>query len=186
MDCKMSDMLIMKYMDGELDEAEAKLLNEHILDCEACRKEFYFYDNLVKGFETLPEIEAPQNFEMEVMARIKALDHSYAQTGYKTENKILGVVFAIFAVIIGGGIGLYAFREPILNSAFGSALGGESYDKLIGVSDFVGEFMTMIRDTVLGVLSSSGPAASIFMGVIAVLIVAVVALQGYILYRKRR
>ena len=47
MDCKMSDMLIMKYMDGVLDESEAKLLNEHILSCEACRKEFYFYDNMV-------------------------------------------------------------------------------------------------------------------------------------------
>ena len=185
MDCKFGDMLIMKYMDGEIDEAEARLLNAHILECEACRKEFYFYDSMVKGFDTLPEIEAPQNFEMEVMAKIKALDHSYAQTA-KTESRLLAAIVAVFSIIIGGGIALYAFREPILKFASGTFLDVEAYDKFSGVSDFVSEFMVMIRSAVSGVLSSSTPMTSIFIGVIALLIVAVVALQGYNLYRKRR
>ena len=185
MDCKMSDMLIMKYMDGEINEMEAGMLNAHILECEACRKEFYFYDTMVKGFETLPEIEAPQNFEMEVMSKIKALDHSCAYTP-KTERRLLVAIAAVFTVIISGGIALYALREPIIRIASGTFLDEEAYDKLLGVSGFVGEFMVMIRNTVLGVLSSSSPAASIFIGVIALIVVVIVAFQGYNLYRKRR
>ena len=186
MDCKMSDMLIMKYMDGVIDEAEAKLLNEHMLGCEACRKEFYFYDNMVKGFETLPEIEAPQNFEMEVMAKIAALEHSYAKEGYKTESRLLRLVFVAFSVLIACGLAFYVLRVPVIKALFGNVLSDASYDKLIGVSDLVSEFMLMVRDTVFGTLSYSGSAASIFMIVAAVVIVAVVSLQGYILYRKRR
>ena len=185
MDCKVSDMLIMKYIDGEISGTEAAMLNAHILECEACKKEFYFYDNMVKGFDTLPEIEAPKNFETEVMAKIKALDHSYAEAP-RTERRLLVTIAAIFSVIIGGGIALYAFREPIIRIALGTFLGAEAYDKLLDVSDFVGEFMIMIRNTVFGVLSASSLAATIFMGVIALIVVVAVAFQGYNFYRKRR
>ncbi len=185
MDCKISDMLIMKYIDGEISEAEAATLNAHILECEACRKEFYFYDSMVKGFDTLPEIEAPKNFETEVMAKIKALDYSYAEAP-RTERRLLVTIAAIFSVIVGGGIALYAFREPIIRVALGTFLGAEAYDKLLDVSGFVGEFMVMIRNTVFGVLSTSSPASSILMGVLAFIVVVMVAFQGYNLYRKRR
>lgn len=186
MDCSMSDMLIMKYMDGEITESEAMLLNEHILQCEACRKEFYLFDRMTKGFESLPEIEAPEGFEMAVMAKIEALDYNYAKSGYSIERKILGVMLGVFSVAVAGGVALFVFREPILNSAFGGLLPPEAYGKLADMSGFISEFGYMCKDMFSNVLASANRASALFMGVVGLLVIAVAALQGYILYKKRR
>lgn len=186
MDCKMSDMLIMKYMDGELSENEAKMLNAHILDCEACRKEFYLYDSMIKEFEAMPEICAPDGFELEVMAKVTALNHNYATVQYKVEHKTLGVVLGVFSVILACGAGVFVFREPILNSAFGAMLPEGAYDKLINMSGFVSEFLGLCAETLSSVFTSANSALTAAMGVVVLLIVVVAALQGYILYKRRR
>ncbi len=186
MDCKMSDMLIMKYMDGDIDENEAKLLNSHILTCEACRKEFYFYDSMIKNFEAMPEIEAPQNFEVEVMAKIETLNENYAQVQYKVEHKLFGTVVAAFSVVIGGGIALYAFRKPILNAVSGGMIPESVYGKLVDMSLVAEEFVGMIAASFSGVFGNTTGAAAILMAVVAVLVVAAVALQGVYFYRKKR
>lgn len=186
MNCKNSEKLIMKYMDGELNEEEAKLLNGHITKCGECKAEFYFYDNMLKSLGNFEDVEAPAAFEADVMAKITALGHNYAEVEYKVEHKVLGAVLGTFSVIIGGGVALFIFREPILNTVIGSETASPYYAKLAEISGFVGEFWFDLKSTASNVIASANGAVGAYMGVIIMLIVAIVAVQGILLYRKKR
>lgn len=186
MNCKTSEKLIMKYVDGEISEDEARLLNSHITQCSSCRADFYFYDGLIKSLNEFEEIEAPVTFEAEVMAKINALDYNYAGSGYRTEHKVFNVVLGVFSVIMGGGVVLFIFREPILNALLGSEQSSPYYSKLVEISDFAGELWVSLKNSVAGAVSSANGAIGAYMGIIIMLIIAVVVLQGFLLYKKRR
>ena len=186
MNCKNSEKLIMKYVDGELSEEEAKLLNGHITKCSECKAEFYFYDNMLKSFGNFEEVEAPETFEADVMAKITALGHNYSEVEYKVEHKVLGAVLGTFSVIIGGGVALFVFREPILNAVTGGETVSPYYAKLAEISGFVGEFWFNLKSAASNVIASANGAVGAYMGVIIMLIVAIVAIQGVLLYRKKR
>ena len=73
MKCSEAEQLMMKYIDSELSEKDAKELNSHLLVCNECKESFYIYDSLMGDLKLLPDFEAPADFEYNVMAQIKKL-----------------------------------------------------------------------------------------------------------------
>ncbi len=73
MKCYNTEKYIMKYMDGEMTKQEAEELNQHIQECQKCKEDFLFYDDLLQLFEEMPLYEAPADFEKNVMLQIQAL-----------------------------------------------------------------------------------------------------------------
>lgn len=48
MKCYNTEKYIMKYMDGEMTKQEAEELNQHIQECQKCKEDFLFYDDLLQ------------------------------------------------------------------------------------------------------------------------------------------
>jgi anti-sigma factor RsiW len=54
------------YADGELPEAEAKQVEEHLLSCEECEQAFEAFQREQVGLSGLHRMSAPQDFEKAV------------------------------------------------------------------------------------------------------------------------
>ena len=50
MKCSEAEELMMKYMDNELSESDAKRLNSHILECVECKESFFIFFSLTHSF----------------------------------------------------------------------------------------------------------------------------------------
>jgi hypothetical protein len=72
--CDKYDDLMMKYMDGILDEAEESELRLHMESCFVCFEDFEAYSGILKGFNEMEIVEAPADFAAKVMERVTALD----------------------------------------------------------------------------------------------------------------
>ncbi len=72
MNCSSASDLMMKYMDGTLQQDEVVELNKHLSFCEKCKEEFAIFDDILKQFDVMEE-DAPQlgqDFTDAVMAKV--------------------------------------------------------------------------------------------------------------------
>lgn len=69
MDCTNARALIPSYLDGELSQAQAGPLRQHLLDCQACRASAQDQKNLEHWFVPTAEIAVPRDFAARVARR---------------------------------------------------------------------------------------------------------------------
>jgi hypothetical protein len=121
MNCtEIKDMLSL-YIDGELDEKEQKIIEEHIITCESCRKELEQYKKIIYMLQNLIEEEPPKGF-------CKRLHEKLLKT--KQDRKIntrarwvkygsIAAVFVLIVLVVYGPsnlrMGSYAKREESIS-----------------------------------------------------------------------
>lgn len=68
MNCQASRSLIPSYLDGELSEAQAAPLRQHLMDCSACRRATQGQKGLGRWFQTEPasDLAVPPDFAARV------------------------------------------------------------------------------------------------------------------------
>lgn len=69
MDCTNARSLIPSYLDGELSQAQAGPLRQHLLDCQACRASAQDQKNLQHWFVPTAEVAVPRDFASRVARR---------------------------------------------------------------------------------------------------------------------
>ena len=127
MACERYSELMMKYMDGLLDDFENMNLERHIQACEACREDFAVYKELLEGFNhnNMEIIEAPEGFTRAVMAEIEGIN-LYFPEKVRNKGKILdGVIFVLWGVLVGAfavGTILFLHQEQIFAWLHGNNL----------------------------------------------------------------
>lgn len=62
MNCNETKDMLSLYIDGELNEKEKKIVEEHVNECESCRKEFEQYQKIINMLQNLIEEEPPKGF----------------------------------------------------------------------------------------------------------------------------
>jgi anti-sigma factor RsiW len=100
LNCDAYQVLLMGYLDGELDEPQRADLEEHLESCAACRAERGAYESLnrmVRSLESYSESE-------------RALERYWNQTWNRTERK-LGWAFTGIGFVILVGFGLFEFTR---------------------------------------------------------------------------
>lgn len=110
--CNSCNVLITKYLDGNIGEKEQNQLMEHVSICDLCKEEYTKYSLILDVLNEKREIEPPETFESEVMAKIQRIN-LYAKKS--RDKKFLKLYFAssilfTLALIIAGA----AFREQLL------------------------------------------------------------------------
>ncbi len=72
MNCSSASDLMMKYMDGTLQQDEVVELNKHLSFCEKCKEEFAIFDDILKQFDVMEEetSQLGQDFNDAVMSQI--------------------------------------------------------------------------------------------------------------------
>lgn len=73
MDCKTSSVLMIKYIERDIDQKQQADLLQHISSCQTCDDEFQLFVELNDMFNELDLYEPSNNFEEKVM---DAIDHS--------------------------------------------------------------------------------------------------------------
>lgn len=100
--------MISPYLDGELQEEEKEEFLAHLEQCPQCKKEVEELEQLLHDFSEIPEVELPDGFHEELMAKIKdsvVVPISIQKKKNTPWRKIIAVA-AVFAIVVlaGGGI----------------------------------------------------------------------------------
>lgn len=118
MKCKNADLLINKYIDGEITEDEAVLLNTHLKECPSCKETFMLYDTLFADMDKLQTPAPPDGFDAVVMSRIAELEPSKFNLGFR--EKVASVIFAAFAAFLCIGSMLIINRDAVMSFLYSS------------------------------------------------------------------
>lgn len=73
MKCSDFEQLEMKYMDGSISNAEIHELNEHISECESCRKEYEAYSLIMAELPKIQEPVPEEDFTRKVLLTVANL-----------------------------------------------------------------------------------------------------------------
>ena len=99
--CEKYGELMMKYMDGLLDDFDQMNLDKHIEACEACREDFAIYKEMLTGFDNNNEeiIEAPEGFVAAVMEKVEDINLYFPKT-VRDKGKVLdNVIFVVWGLL---------------------------------------------------------------------------------------
>ena len=116
--CEKYGDLMMKYMDGILDDFEQMNLDKHIEACEACREDFAIYQEMMTGFDYKNEeiIEAPENFVACLMEKVDDMNIYFPKKvrdrGRMLDNAIF-VIWGVMAAALAAGTALFLSGEAI-------------------------------------------------------------------------
>ncbi|MFV0518724.1 MAG: anti-sigma factor family protein [Lachnospirales bacterium] len=70
MNCNCASELMMKYMDGTLQQDEGIELKKHLSSCNKCKEEFAIFEDMLKNFDNMEEdfTVLDQDFNDDIMA----------------------------------------------------------------------------------------------------------------------
>lgn len=83
MNCETSKELMMKYFDGEMDEAGEIQLREHLKVCRDCNDEFSCMGAIFTTLDAKVEIEPPEDFEARVMEKVASIEQQRREKSSK-------------------------------------------------------------------------------------------------------
>ena len=114
--CEKYGDLMMKYMDGLLDDFEQMNLDKHIEACETCREDFSIYQEMLTDFNTEEIIEAPEGFVAAVMEKVEDINIYFPKKvrdkGKMLDNVIFGI-WGLLAAALVAGTALFLQGEAI-------------------------------------------------------------------------
>lgn len=104
MKCNEADNLIMKHMDGELNDIENIQLMKHLDECQSCKNEFKNVSCILKSLNEKIEVEPPEDFEKSIMMKVEVIDVHKKKNVER--NLLIGyfmasMTIAIFFIIVG-------------------------------------------------------------------------------------
>lgn len=115
MNCKKAEELMMNYMDNTLSPKDAEKLNEHLINCKDCKESFFIYEMVQDTLENNEIIEAPIDFEKELMIKISDITPVYLAKKDLSIDCLNSIVWGSFTMLLGTGIMLNIYNEPIMN-----------------------------------------------------------------------
>lgn len=71
LDCNKIKEIMSLYIDNELDNNEKIEFENHIQNCDSCKKEFEELKNIIIDINNLPQEELPENFHNDLMLLLK-------------------------------------------------------------------------------------------------------------------
>ena len=113
--CLKANDYMMKYMDGDITDNEAKRLKDHIDRCDDCREDFKLYDFILDELSVDTELSSPpEGFTAAVMVKVEAVPAPRKLINASFDSLLCGV-WGVFSVVFGVGFLLVLNREQILD-----------------------------------------------------------------------
>lgn len=139
MNCKRAETLMMDYMDNILSQEDAKKLNEHIKECKQCKESFLIYEMFSLKDEEI--IEAPENFEKEVMMKISNITPSYLTKDNISMDSINAIIWGMFAMLFGIGIMFNLYDNSILNYISQNQYVASFYQTITPIGNLISKYI---------------------------------------------
>ncbi|HHV98356.1 MAG TPA: hypothetical protein GXX36_02080 [Clostridiaceae bacterium] len=103
MNCEQAELFMMKFFDGEYNELEYAIFEEHLKDCEKCALNFANMKEVLSAVETDAMMDPPENFETEVMEKVRRVKSAKRQKpaqwvviAYKAAAVVSALLLAVF------------------------------------------------------------------------------------------
>lgn len=71
MNCKQIEALLSPYLDGMVESEDQSLIEEHLRQCPACREELQQLQALQVLLRSLPELEMPETFSLDLRNKLQ-------------------------------------------------------------------------------------------------------------------
>jgi hypothetical protein len=186
MNCSKAEKYMMKYMDGEMTEEEAKKLNIHLQQCDKCKCDFLAYEQIMADMEDVPTIFAPADFEHQVMAKVTQLTDTEFHVQYHVRSKIWGHMWGAFTVIFGTGTVIAYYKEPILQSLSHYPHFYNKLPQLTSIEQQISMQGHMVYTMGNQVSVALEQMVSNSMDIVVVLLAVLCGIQYYLLHRKSK
>jgi len=174
--CHDVDDLIMKYMDGGVDESEVVKMREHLSVCCRCAADFKMYDDILAGFSEIKLLCAPIGFEDRVMCRVAELPSLAARLNSTIEN-MMCLIWGSVSVLFGLGFLMVINRDNIMEYLY-------SRPELAGYADVLehwGQYTAGMMMSVNHIIITSAKYASdaryVLLAILAVLAAVQIAVH---------
>lgn len=185
MNCQDAESYMMKYMDGELTKKEAEILHGHITGCPCCKCSFEIYDLMLQEFEKIPLTQAPEAFEMQVMAQITQLSQEKYHVRYSIRNAVWGHIWGAFTIVFGTGTVIALNYDTLVQSLTQYPAFESFISKLTPVKNQI-SYQTQTMQTVTeDAFYVANQALTNSVGIIFILLTAVCGVQYYLLRRRK-
>jgi predicted anti-sigma-YlaC factor YlaD len=165
MNCETSKELMMKYFDGEMDEAEEIQFREHLNACGECSDEFNCMEAIFATLDEKVEIEPPDDFEARVMDKVTLIENQRREKSAKT------IVWLYNCATLLSIILLFIFVTDMKNGSVISA-----FEK---IGEYFGSFSTVTAAIFGAVKDLAGLLANAF-AVVADVAVSIVRSYYYV------
>jgi len=187
--CEKSNELMMRYMDGLLDDFDEMNLHKHLETCDACSEDFAVYTEMLMGFNhnNFEVVDAPEDFAANVMAQIDDIN-LYFPEKVRNRGRVFDICLfalwgAMLAVITSAAL-IYGFNEQISTWLATNELHA-LYAAYAPVADFVVGFGTSlgahaanVTDWTASMLYVYGVALGVAFGGMMALAAVAVLLMG--------
>ena len=127
MNCTAAKQLLHLYLDHQLEQVEARTLEQHVAECPDCRSEFLLLERSFLGLESLERVVTPKQVYTNTMTQVLA-HHSRSQ---RTGQVLRSVSHAAVVVVAVVGF-FFALTSNMQVPAFLTAL---DVDGFLGVVD---------------------------------------------------
>lgn len=181
MNCLDCEQLFMRYMDNELTEKEALILRDHLDICPKCNEEFLIYDKILTDFTNLDLIDAPVNFEINIMEKINQLPKIHENVAALKENAF-HVVWGIISILIGISVVLLIYKDQIVEYLSQSDVFSGLLVQFKPVSDFANNILLNLSTQFVGALNLATGLFTDF----RLLIVIAIVVTGFIVFVTRK
>ena len=114
MTCKQAERLMMRYLDAEMTQEEAKWLHRHLDQCSSCKELFLQYDALAQMLEEQEHPQAPEGFEKAILAQVAVLPVPERKWWFVRPNWLKRLMGGLFAFCLLIGSLLVRYREILL------------------------------------------------------------------------
>lgn len=98
-DCSDFEFLISLYIDNKLGHNEKQELEEHLKNCEKCKKLYDDMNNLILELNNLPELELPDNFHENLIKKINQGNLKFKRINYFKKYSAAAAVFFVVAFV---------------------------------------------------------------------------------------
>lgn len=116
LDCNKANKLIMDYMDFNISKEDEFLLQNHLKECPQCREDFELYTQILEEFtlDTQNTVEAPENFELNVMKKIENIEPTYIREK-NNKNIVAYAILTVTALMFSMFFIIYLNKDAFLN-----------------------------------------------------------------------
>jgi anti-sigma factor RsiW len=115
MDCREQIALIHLFLDGEIDEAEHRLLQDHLSQCGNCRQVLYEHQKSIALVQSLSHVHAPEGFTERVMAYIPASSRNTRFSNWLRNHPFLTAAAVFFVLMTSSLMASWFDRDETLH-----------------------------------------------------------------------
>lgn len=141
MNCSRAEKLMMDYIDNTLSADDAKKLNEHLKVCENCKESFLIYEMFQDAIQDEEIIEAPENFEKELMIKISDITPSYITKENISMDSLNAIIWGTFAMLFGIGIMFNLYDDSILTYVAQNEYISNFYNVITPIGNLISKYI---------------------------------------------